>query len=150
MSYRSTVKKILDEENPGEDDIQGAFFFQWKGNALTKNNRMRQGRRKDGTKYMYQDPKYDKFMEDLTYDIIRQSRNQGFWDPIEWFEIIFFYTLGKLVDGQNIDQPVFDALEKSRIIVNDRNWMSIYHTQVQRRQDWELDKISFLLWPCNY
>jgi len=113
------------------------LYLQYTGELISKNNWHTIAKNR---KQIILTGKYRKFKKDLELIFRSQAKKQAFTGPVR-IDLIINIKSNK--DAQNIEMPVFDALEKAGIIDNDKN--IFYHTcfkQVKQKGEQEFVKLA--------
>lgn len=101
----------------------------WRGRAVSENERhaMRWVREPTASGVTLEKPviqakrEYEAFVRDLAYAIMGEARRQAGVKRYESLSLIVQLCIGPEMDGQNLLKPICDAIQRSKILTNDRN-----------------------------
>ena len=105
----------------------------WKGKVITENRRLviRNGK-------ICPSREYENFIDGLAWTIRAETKGHRY----KRLSITINSKINAWVDHQNLCKPICDAVQRSRLIENDRKIANIWMQEAQRHKKGELDEIS--------
>jgi hypothetical protein len=144
LIFQKLVNKILNKKTITQEDLNGCFYFEWEGRAISKNRKIVKGYRNDRTSYSRRNGIYDEFVTSLAWTMVNRKNITGI-ETFQDFDMILISSIGKLADPQNFEEPFFDALEKARVIKNDKNVCNKFTPKPHRHDVGEFDRFKCIL-----
>jgi hypothetical protein len=98
----------------------------WRGYAWSENQRhalrwIRTRRSTTATPAIVAKREYEIFVQDLATAIMAEARRQVGVRRFQSLSVVVQCTIGQAMDGQNLLKPICDAIQRSKILLNDRN-----------------------------
>lgn len=129
----------------------------WRGRAVSENERhaVRWIRRATATGVTLERPaikakrEYEAFVSDLAYTIMGEVRRQATVKRYSSLSLLVQLEIGPEMDGQNLLKPICDAIQRSRILVNDRNIRHRAMLPDERHPPGEVDTIHLMLYELE-
>ena len=104
----------------------------WKGKAISENRRhvIRSGK-------ICASREYEKFIDSLAWTIRAETKGQRY----KRLDLTINSKISAWVDHQNLCKPICDAVQRSKLIENDKKIGNIWIQEAQRHKKGELDEI---------
>ncbi len=98
---------------------------RWQGFIVSENRRhamrIKVGHAGESRAVISPQREYQAFVANLATTIMAEGRRQGGVRRYSSLSLLVQCSIGPKVDGQNLLKPICDAVQRSRLLTNDRN-----------------------------